>query len=597
MINLDFKDPVVRPAVEGRHELPNRGMWFTIGREHVAETAFNLLRRNNTLALDIETFGLGNDRFRIKTVTFADDTDAVILDPRDPYQADIVRKMAKHLKGIVQHNSMYDTVSLYQRDLIDESGINKVVDTIVYSRQANPGESFDNKHDLESLSKKHFGITIEKKRNKDDYYSIDIHMIGFIHGSAYDALYTFKLLPILLKEVRERLSIPPVVKGLELDEDEKKYMTNREQHENQILLRRMKDGLCVDLDEVDKYEGNVRPQENKCELVMKSHGMKTTTNRNQLIAALERDNAFPQGYKRTEGGAPSTAEEDLELVQHPLARAFGQHAKIQKVKQYLNTIADEAYRTGRVFPTTKILGAGTGRISMAGPALQQFTPDARSVIVAEEGDEFSSIDWSQVEPTILVYCANDIMARDRYEAGEADFYEIVGSIVGISRKNAKTALLAQMYGQGLPSMAMRLGISYDQAAEYKKRIFAAMPAVDHFIKGMKQVGESRHVHTLMGRVLDVPMWKGNVKSYVAINYFIQGSAYDLLAESLIRIDEAGLTDGIYFTYHDELVVSTQYAEEISQIMCTPPERVTRLLDRKMVLRAAPGHLGRHWGKI
>lgn len=598
MINLELKDPPVIPAVIGRHELPEGGMFYTIGADYVAETAYRLLQRHSILALDIETFGLGNNRFRIKTVTFADDQDAVILDPRDPYQENIIKKMINHLKGIIIHNSMYDVPSMYQRDLMESQSVDKVIDTIVTSRQANPGESFMNSHKLEDLTKKHFGINIEKKVGKDDFYAIDIHMIGFIHGAAYDALYTYRLLPVLMKGVRDRYSIPPPMKGLELDPAEKSYIINREQHVNHILLHRMKDGLCVDLDEVDKYEVNVRPQENKCELVMKQHGMTTVTNRNQLIAGLEREDAFPKGYKRTKGGAPSTKEEDLEMISHPLARAFAQHAKIQKVKQYLNTIADEAYRSGRVFPTTKILGAGTGRIAMSDPPLHQFTPDARSVIVAEDGDELSSIDWSQIEPTILVYCANDEYALNQYEHGEIkDFYEIVGNIVGIERKYAKTALLAQMYGQGLTSMAGRLGVSYDQAREYKNRIFAAMPEVDVFIKGMKRIGETRKVHTLFGRVLDVPMFEGNIKAYTAINYFIQGSAYDLLAEALMRINDAGLADYVYFTYHDELVVSTDASEEIAHIMRTPPERFVRLLDRVPILRAEPAYLGRHWGKV
>lgn len=759
MIKLKYKDPPVTPAVEGRHELPNRGMWYTIGREYVAETAVALLRRNRTLALDLETFGLGNNRFRIKTVTFADDKDAVILDPRDPYQADIVRKMANDLNGLIVHNclrgntpvitrsgsfpieelansvqeiwdgeswtkapirnygsarvrpitlapndvrsnithtiwatenhrwkisrrtngnkinkfitseikigdvvplslppieaqedsdafrhglifadgwtikeigeltdteepvycaevptttlftlghgivtgnSMYDAPSLYQRGLITKEDINKVIDTIVVSRQANPGEN--TRHNLEVLTKKHFNINIEKKIGSDEFYAIDVHMVSFIHGAAYDALYTFRLLPKLMREVRERYDIEPITKGLTLSDEEKKYIINREHHINHILLQRMKEGLCVDLDEVDSYESKIRPHENRFELTCKSYGMTvqpktgTYTNRNQLISVLERDNAFPPGYKKTKGGAYSTAEDDLQHVRHPLAEAFAGLAKIMKIKQYLNTIADEGYDTGRVFPTTNILGAGTGRISMSNPPLQQFSPDARSVIVADPGDEFSSIDWSQIEPTILVYCADDTLALNQYENGKADFYEIVGGIVGIERKQAKTSLLAQMYGQGIKSMAMRLGVSPDQAREFKNRIFAAMPGVADFIEGMRAVGDSGKVHTLFGRVLDVPMWDGNFKNYTAVNYFIQGSAYDLLAESLMRIDEAGLTDGVYFTFHDEIVLSTAVAEEAARIMCTPPERFVRLLDRVPLLNAEPIVLGRHWGK-
>lgn len=604
MINLDFNDLPVRPAVEGTYELPGagRGMYFTIGRDYVEEKLKELLRRRDTLSLDIESFGLGNLRFRIKVVTLADDKDAVILDPRDEYQYNLIKWAIKELKCIIIHNSMYDCISLYQRDLMDKKDIRKVIDTIILSRQSSPGEMA--RHTLENLSEKHLGLKAESKKTGDYYFVSDIHMVGYIHGSALDTLCTYRLASILLKEVKQRLDIPPIIKELSLNAEEKEYILWREQHVNHILLERMAQGLQVDIEEADRYKQEVKPVQNRLEIIMKQHGMTiqtrtgSYTNGNQLIDILSRMGAIPPAYPNTaKTRKPSTKEEDLQYIDHPLAKAFTQNKKLLKDIQYHDAIVDEAFRTNRVFPTTKVLGARTGRFSMSDPALQQFSPKSRGIIIPENDDKFSSIDWSQVEPMIVCYLANDTVALTRYEDGAADFYTIVADITGLSRKESKVTLLAQMYGQGLDKLALQLGKSRETAREYRDRIFAGLPAVKGFIEGMKEVGKTGLVHSLMGRVVDVERYQGKLKEYTAVNYMVQSSAFDLLAESLIRIDQHNLSEYIYFSIHDELIISNSVSEEIAELMRTPPERMTRLLDREPVIRCTPQYLGDRWAKI
>lgn len=604
MINLDFNDPPVRPAVEGTFELPGagRGMYFTIGRDYVEDKLKELLRKRTTLASDIESFGLNLLRFRLKVVTFADDHDAVILDPRDPFQFDLIKWTYSELQCIIFHNGQFDLPCLYQRGLVTKADMKKVVDTIITSRQANPGEL--QRHTLENLSKKHLGFTSEAKMSGDDYFKNDIHLLTYIYGSALDALNTYRLLPILVKEVKKRLEIPAINKELELSKEEKDYILWREQRVSQVFLKTSSRGLCVDVDEIDRYEIKTKPVQNRLEIILKQHGLtlqKRTgsfTNSNELVRVLTQLDAFPSSYPRTKTGKLSTTEENLALLRHPLAQAFSQNKKILKVKQYMDNIADIAYKTGRIFPTTNLLAAGTGRISMSGEGpLQQFTPDARGIIVSEEGRQLSSIDWSQVEPTLLIYISGDTSAIDIYENTGTDIYSIVSDITGTDRPKAKTTLLAQMYSQGISALALRLDVSESTAQEYKNRIFAGLPESEKLIKNLKDAGRSGHIATLMGRVLDIPMWDGRFKQSVTPNYYIQGSAYDLLGEVIVKVDEAELSDALLFSVHDELVVDSEAAEDVAAIMRTPPERFSLLAGRTPVLRADPALLGQRWGKV
>ena len=83
----------------------------------------------------------------------------------------------------------------------------------------------------------------------------------------------------------------------------------------------------------------------------------------------------------------------------------------------------------------------------------------------------------------------------------------------------------------------------------------------------------------------------------SVNYNVQGSAYDVLAEALVSIDKAGLGDAVYLAMHDELVVSTEAAGDVEQIMRTPPERLVRFAKRVPVLRTDRADMGDRWAYV
>jgi DNA polymerase-1 len=105
---------------------------------------------------------------------------------------------------------------------------------------------------------------------------------------------------------------------------------------------------------------------------------------------------------------------------------------------------------------------------------------------------------------------------------------------------------------------------------------------------------------MSGRILPIPMasYRGQwgPMTHKTVNYFIQGSQYDLLAEALIRIKEAGLGPAVYLAMHDELVVSKSAAHDIEQIMRTPPERLVWMAKRVPILRTDRADLGERWAK-
>lgn len=230
--------------------------------------------------------------------------------------------------------------------------------------------------------------------------------------------------------------------------------------------------------------------------------------------------------------------------------------------------------------------------------MQQFSADARAIIAADPDKAgLTSVDWSQIEPVTLANMAGDVEFLTPFEQG-ADLYEPIQRAAGIDRKTAKVVLLATMYGQGEAKLAGTIGASRDGAQQIKRQMLSAMPRTSAFMGQITQVAEATGLSlTVSGRILPVPVFNGQVAAYKAINHTIQGSAYDVLSDTLIRLDDAGLADAVHLAMHDELVVDTDVDEQVQAVMNTPPVELVRRAGRTPVLRTDLERMGDHWRKV
>jgi DNA polymerase-1 len=78
---------------------------------------------------------------------------------------------------------------------------------------------------------------------------------------------------------------------------------------------------------------------------------------------------------------------------------------------------------------------------------------------------------------------------------------------------------------------------------------------------------------------------------------VQGSAYDVLAHTIVTMEERGLGDRLQLALHDELVVDTEVAAEVQQIMLTPPPFLIEWAQRTPVLRTDRADMEHHWAKV
>jgi DNA polymerase-1 len=623
-----------------------------VGRDFVqAAVSAVLSSHGGEVACDIETFGLGLAARRLKVVSFSDDVHSVVLDPRDPAQAEIIRRTFQQATTLYFHNSPYDVPNLYMNGLITLKDIAKVTDTLIWSRLANPDEIV--RKNLEAacdrylqsgpggeLTKAFKALGLSKT---EGYRTFDLDRPIHLQGAASDPLMTFRLAPVVRQAAYDRLTTNHPFGSKGVAGEEAWALVEREQILNRTMLQRSCKGFRVDFEYLDRYRETNAAELTAADQELKAHGVRPGSGPD-LAKVLDAEGSMPPDFPRTpKTHAYAMTADNLKRISHPLARQFIRQKEITKIgKDYLGKVVDLADDNGLIHPALNFLAATTGRGSMGDPPLQQFNGPARGILLPDHGDSFTSVDLSQGEPVTIANAARDRRVLDGYEQGSDGLYVQLGLLTGALPRGTtkadcernpalkrvydqmKQALLAQLYGQGLALLTAKLSLDpgpwefpsewevtkrkrdpkllYPQYAEAKRlrtAVLDAMPATAEFITLLKGIA-ARHkmMVTISGRVLGVPSrkWDGvwRVEEHKGVNYYCQGGQYDLIADAMLRIIRAGLGDALYITMHDELVVSTEAAEDIRRILETPSDRLCMWAGRTPILRTDMKYLGERW---
>ena len=621
---------MITPALVGA-DIPIPGTtWAMAAGDDAPAVAWGM--RHAPVAVDIETFGLGPLAWQIKCVVFSDGHTCAVLDPRDPKHAEVCKEILSTAPELIFWNSAFDVPILYNNGLLPYNVIDRVTDPLLHARLAEPDnfipKSLEAVGDRLGVMQKGKPISQTFKelglKKTDGFYRFDLNVVSYLYGAAMDGLVTHRLAPLVREAAKKQLLSNPFttfkVTGSELER-----LLDREQVVNRVLLRRACKGIQVDFEFAEQYRRDNGENIANLETQLRDLGIKPGDGPS-LLKWLDGYGLLTKEHPRTPTGKLQSTAAVLESLDHPVARTFVEHKQLVKVdRDYLSKLEDLSKPTGgRIHPQTNLLAAVTGRMSVSNPPLQQMPPAARAILMADEGREFTSIDYSQVEPFLVANISGDLQVLKGYESGTSDLYtdlaafsEARGTLM--PRKMAKETLLAQLYGQGLPLLTERLGLdpgsmveredgtwtyTFDEARGLRDRVFEVMPATAALIENIKNAAKrSRCVPTLSGRVVPVPVYvnkktgkKDDVAAYKGVNYHVQGGAYDLLAEAIWQIHREGLSDAVSLAVHDELVVDTEAANDIERIMRKPCDALIRVSGREPRVQTERKDLGRSWGK-
>ena len=339
----------------------------------------------------------------------------------------------------------------------------------------------------------------------------------------------------------------------------------------------------------------------------------------QLEAILFDELKLPV-VKKTKTGRSTDAEVLEELAsQHALPHKILEVRSLTKlIGTYLDALPLMIDATGRVHSSFNQAVAATGRLSSADPNLQNIpirTPlgrEIRRAFVAPEGCYILSADYSQIELRVLAHLSGDPILVDAFKSGDDVHIRTAMEIFKVAREGvskemrarAKTTNFAVIYGQGESSLAKKLGITRDEAADFIAKYFQTFATLRKYLDDVvakARTGEG--VRTLLGRRRFLPDLHSSNRALrltaerVAQNTPIQGTAADIIKLAMLRVDERltaeKLATKMVSTVHDELVfeVPEGEKEQVGPMVKETMEGVMKL-DVPLVVECG---WGKNWG--
>lgn len=339
----------------------------------------------------------------------------------------------------------------------------------------------------------------------------------------------------------------------------------------------------------------------------------------QLEAILFDELKLPV-VKKTKTGRSTDAEVLEELAsQHALPHKILEVRSLTKlIGTYLDALPLMIDATGRVHSSFNQAVAATGRLSSADPNLQNIpirTPlgrEIRRAFVAPEGCYILSADYSQIELRVLAHLSGDPILVDAFKSGDDVHIRTAMEIFKVAREDvskemrakAKTTNFAVIYGQGESSLAKKLGITRDEAAEFIEKYFQTFATLRKYLDDVvakARTGEG--VRTLLGRRRFLPDLHSSNRALrltaerVAQNTPIQGTAADIIKLAMLRVDERltaeKLATKMVSTVHDELVFEVPEGEKerVGPMVKETMEGVMKL-DVPLVVECG---WGKNWG--
>lgn len=289
-------------------------------------------------------------------------------------------------------------------------------------------------------------------------------------------------------------------------------------------------------------------------------------------------------------------------------------------------------------------GAISGRFSGTDPNMQyipardeEIGPVVRSCFVAEKGQIFAAPDYSQQEPRLLIHYAALMgypgarAAANRFHnEPDLSYHTMVAELTGLPYKRAKEVNLGIPYGMGgaklcevylkLPTKMWEtpdgnmVPVAGDEGKKILDTYHSRLPYVKKMIEMTKERAEEKgFITTLLGRRCRFNLWEP-IKGYYgkplpyneaiekfgegrirrsmlhkALNKLIQGSAADMIKQSIIDLDAADLTPML--TVHDENGLSVDSLEDARRAAKIMEQTVSLELPLKIDLAVGPS-----WGE-
>jgi DNA polymerase-1 len=355
--------------------------------------------------------------------------------------------------------------------------------------------------------------------------------------------------------------------------------------------------------------------------VMAAAGMEFNPDSPKQLAEVLFDRLKLKTGKKTKTGF-STDVQVLEKLafEHEVPRLILDYRSLVKLKNtYLDNLTEyRSERTGRIHGCFNQAGAGTGRLSMSEPNLQNIpirTDEGRRIRLAfVPGDAVNNVllaaDYSQIELRVLAHITQEPALLKAFENDEDIHKAVAAEVFGVpldqvtrdQRGQAKTINFGIVYGVSAFGLSSRIeGLTTRSAQQLIDAYNNRFPGIEKFNRdAVRQAQEHGYVETILGRRRPITEINSSIIAQrrgaerAAGNTIIQGSAADLIKMAMVklhrRMKRENMRSKLLLQVHDELVFETpaEVAEQESAII---REEMSGAMKLSVPLKVEVG-----WGK-
>lgn len=521
--------------------------------------------RRPVLAFDTETGGLEWWHMRLRTVQFGDARMGWVI----PWEwwAGAAREVFKTYDGqMVAHNATFD-IRFLERHGVELPGF--IHDTYTMAHVVDPNRPLG----LKPMSCRYIDPQADamQKALKDGmrkqgwtWDTVPVEWVPYWAYSGLDPIETALLWELLDPQVEPW----------------------RDLYETEVRVDRMMSDASVSGMLIDRpYAERTRDQlkihaDGLREAVVRDYGVSPTAV-GQVAKRLIADGVkLTERTKTGQVKLDQTILESLEGV-HPLADSVLQIRGADKFRRaYFEGVLNRLDKDDVIHCEVRTLGARTGRMSVASPALQQIPShdtSVRRMFVPREGHVLLSIDFSNIEPRVLSHLAGDETMKQAFHSGQDVHMAMARKMYGPDagpkeRKQSKSGTLGELYGIGVAKFAKQQGISEEEARAFKEFYAETFPNITRFKEYVEYVARER-LRTEGVAYVEIPGGRRHQLTrqeavewqayYKLVNYITQGTAAELLKSRIVDLQDADLAQYIRLPVHDELLLEVPLEDAVA----------------------------------
>ncbi|MBE8190127.1 MAG: DNA polymerase I [Candidatus Thioglobus sp.] len=589
------------PAAEvlAEEKIPYKQNWFAEYSQKLVlkmsefEGLLERLKTAKNFVFDLETTSLNYMNAQIVGWVFLVDQDSFYIpvghDYLDaPEQLNFAEVLAK-LKPILEDSSIgkigqnlkYDSHILANYQL-EFSGI--IDDTMVKSYCLN---SVATRHNMDDLAQYyldyqtiHFADVAGKGKKQITFNQVE--MAAAFEYACEDVIVTNELNAVLGAELAKFGKLQKLYQNLEIPLIE-------------VLKNLERNGVALDSGALNSQQIDIAKQlktltAKAFELAGTEFNLESPKQVQQIL--FEPEGLGLEASKKTPKGAPSTNEEALKLLDHPLVDLILNYRTLTKLNStYLQALPKQIdIKTQRLHTSYHQAVTATGRLSSSNPNLQNIPirteqgARIRGAFIAEKGNKIIAADYSQIELRIMAQLSKDANLlqafndnADVHNSTAAQMFHVpLDEVSKGQRRNAKAINFGLIYGMSAFGLAKQIGVSRTEAKQYIEAYFENYPGVLAYMDDIKSQAKSQgFVETIMGRRLYLPQINAKNKMLqqhalrTAINAPMQGSSADIIKQAMLDISvwigKNNPEIKMIMQVHDELVfeVSANKADKFA----------------------------------